>query len=184
MNVKEAKAKIRAEMKERIKNIKNRAEQDEIIARQALDTPYFMQANTAFIYVSTADEPDSRPIIEGAFELRKRVCVPKIIGPGKMIPVEIKSYDELVPGKYGILTAPDDAPEVDLKKIQVAIIPGVAFDKKSACRLGRGGGYYDRFVEECYSVCIGVCYDEQVVEDLPCEAHDGCMDFLFTGTRE
>ena len=65
---------------------------------------------------------------------------------------------------------------VDSSDIDTAIIPGIAFDRKGH-RLGRGKGYYDRFLADTpYIYKIGVCFDFQKVDHVPHSAHDVRMD--------
>ena len=66
----------------------------------------------------------------------------------------------------------------DYDSIDVAIVPGMAFDQQGH-RLGRGKGYYDRFLQSLPSVKkIGVCFDFQKVESVPAEAHDVVVDIV------
>jgi 5-formyltetrahydrofolate cyclo-ligase len=58
-------------------------------------------------------------------------------------------------------------------------VPGLAFDRRGG-RLGRGKGYYDRFLLETSGLRVGICFEDQVVEKIPGEAHDLRMDFLIT----
>lgn len=65
---------------------------------------------------------------------------------------------------------------------QALLIPGVGFDLQGS-RLGRGGGYYDRYLESYRGMKIGVCFECQVVERIYCEPHDQKMDVLITEER-
>ena len=73
------------------------------------------------------------------------------------------------------LSFPDNIGE----KIEVVIVPGLAFDLEGY-RLGRGGGFYDKFLPLLNCLKIGVAFDFQVVEKLPREDHDAKLDFLVT----
>lgn len=68
---------------------------------------------------------------------------------------------------------------------EIIIIPGLAFDSKGH-RLGRGKGYYDRYLKNSKKkelIKIGVCFNQQLVESVPCEEHDQVMDFIVTGQK-
>lgn len=97
-----------------------------------------------------------------------------------MLAVPIGSLEDLAPGYKGIpepaAPAPT-APEAD-----VIVVPGVAFTA-GGTRLGYGGGFYDRYLAEATGTRIGLCYDFQIVEDLPAGPHDIPMDRIVTEAR-
>ena len=64
-------------------------------------------------------------------------------------------------------------------KLDLIIVPGVAFDKNKN-RLGRGKGFYDKLLSEVTCCKIGICYDFQLLEYLPCEDHDIKMNLIVT----
>ena len=91
----------------------------------------------------------------------------------------VASRLELSPGRFGILEPSAEAP-VPSGGWNIIIVPGVAFDRNGG-RLGRGRGYYDRFLAQHREVFrAGVCFDEQVIASVPCESHDLRMDALVT----
>ena len=105
-----------------------------------------------------------------------------------IVPFRLRSLDELEPGYRGIpepkaslrrepgrIVAPED--------IELAIVPGLAFDT-SGNRLGRGGGFYDRFLLKLppTATVVGLAFDCQVFESIPVEPHDRPVDFLITET--
>ena len=82
----------------------------------------------------------------------------------------------MCPGEaYGILE-PTGNIFPSLENIDLVIVPGMAFNRQGD-RLGRGKGYYDKILKEASAAWkIGVCFDFQLVEELPVEAHDVRMD--------
>lgn len=70
-------------------------------------------------------------------------------------------------------------PPYHLARPEWFLVPGVGFDLTGA-RLGRGKGYYDRFLEDKDVVTIGLAWTEQLVEKIPVEEHDFHMDFIIT----
>ena len=92
--------------------------------------------------------------------------------------MELRIYtgeNDLATGCYGI-KEPTGKVFTDFAKIDVAIIPGVAFDRQGH-RLGRGKGYYDRLLSVMPQVYkIGLCFDFQVVDNVPVDSHDIRMD--------
>lgn len=146
-------------------------------------------AKCIMCYVSFGSEVFTHNCIEDWLRSGKKICVPYIAGSDSdqksMLALEITDFNELSPGSYGILEpkfetckiiSPDD--------IDVIIIPGLAFD---ICknRLGYGGGYYDRYITDVRNDCkrVAVCFDFQVVENIPAEMHDQRVDILVTDRR-
>ncbi|MBN1256785.1 MAG: 5-formyltetrahydrofolate cyclo-ligase [Planctomycetes bacterium] len=85
-------------------------------------------------------------------------------------------------GAYCILEPAPASPQVEIEQINAVLVPGRAFSPKGY-RLGRGGGYYDRFLAECPALRIAFCYEEQVVAHLPIADHDLPVDILVTPER-
>lgn len=81
-------------------------------------------------------------------------------------------------GPFGV-PVPEEEIVFDKDKIDVVIVPGVAFDKEGN-RMGYGRGYYDRFLQDISAVRVGVCHSFQVIESVPCEEHDVKMDIIVT----
>ena len=89
--------------------------------------------------------------------------------------------DNLECGAFGIIE-PQGAEAIEPAQIDLIIVPGVAFTR-SGKRCGRGKGYYDKYLsrEGFRATKIGVCYAEQLAEDIPNEPHDIVMDRVLFG---
>jgi len=116
-------------------------------------------------------------MLDEAVKNGKKVVVPYIENEAKeIVPSALKgTIEDLELGPYGILqprkeTHPEEFP---LEKIDLVIVPGVAFDEQNN-RLGRGKGYYDRFLKRLPqgTTTIGLCFDFQIINYLPQESHD------------
>jgi len=134
-------------------------------------------------YVSFRSEADTMDLIRTALDVGKRVAVPVCVPDGKLLlPCEIHSLDELVPGTWGIPEPPEHLRKgIRTEEIDLAVVPGLAFDRHFN-RLGYGGGYYDRFLPQLRedAVKIGICYDFQLVDRLPADPFDIPMDGIVT----
>ena len=115
-------------------------------------------------------------MIDEALETGKHVCVPVILKEEKrLIAGEVKDRKEDLESQHFGIYQPKagKVKEVPLENIDLVVVPGVAFDQKGV-RLGRGHGYYDRFL--CglsdKTKTIGLAFDFQVVEHLPKDSHD------------
>ncbi|HEY5561224.1 MAG TPA: 5-formyltetrahydrofolate cyclo-ligase [Clostridiaceae bacterium] len=120
---------------------------DKAIFEKLLKEKEFISCNNLFIYISFDLEINTHKIIESALEQNKNVYVPKVISKALgMIGVRIENFEELRKNKMGILE-PLEAIEIITKDdIDLAIIPGLAFDLKGN-RIGYGGGFYDRYFQ-------------------------------------
>ncbi len=103
------------------------------------------------------------------------------VEPDGMQVAQIRSLDDLVPGYRGIR---EPVRRVPGPVIDLAFVPGVAFDARGR-RLGYGGGFYDRFLAAIApgAPAVGYCFDAQVVEEVPAEAHDRRVEAIVTEQR-
>lgn len=137
---------------------------------------YFVKANTILAYHSLPDEVSTHDLIR-KYSKTKTVLLPKVIGNGEM---EIRRYrgeEDLRQGSFGIM---EPCGEIfsHYDKIDIAIIPGMAFDLKGN-RLGRGKGYYDRFLSHAPNIYkVGICFPFQLVEEVPTGENDVAMDLV------
>jgi len=107
----------------------------------------------------------------------KRIFLPRV-QDADLVFCEVASADDLEAGSFGIFE-PRDSCLVRENTWDLVLVPGLAFDATGA-RLGRGKGYYDRFLSEQSRVLIGVCFQEQVVAKVPVHASDVSVQFLAT----
>lgn len=138
----------------------------------------FEKRKNLCIYVSKKREITTHGLIKEIL-LKKNVLVPYIDGDEMKI-MPIKSFKELSEGKFMILE-PKTKKEF-LGKIDLVIVPGIAFDR-SCNRLGRGKGYYDKFLKKIDVEKIGLALEEQIIKEVPCEQHDIPLDIIITEKR-
>lgn len=137
-------------------------------------------------YVSFAYEVETWDAIQTALGRGGKVVVPFCVEEHLGL-WELGSFDELEPGRWGILEPPvtlrERWPErlVSPKQLDAVVVPGVAFDGKGN-RLGYGKGYYDRLLAAVRpeALRIGLCFDCQVASEVPAAAHDQRMHYLIT----
>ena len=133
-----------------------------------------------YIYVSTPEETDTHALISWFLENGVPVAVPRCKGQ-EMDFYYIKGMDDLEPGMMGILE-----PKISCVKAESTdapmIVPGVAFGTDGK-RIGYGGGYYDRFLRrEPDHLTIGICYDFQIIQNMPSEEQDIPVKHVVTPT--
>jgi len=156
----------------------------QLIALQFWKLPVIQQAQTILFYASSSFEVDTLAMIDKASFLGKRVALPIVEqNQRKLIPTLISSMEDVHKGTYGILEPhlnPDRV--VAVKDLDVVIVPGLAFDKKNN-RLGRGAGYYDRFLSTLPKTVttVGLAFDFQLTESLPTQGHDVPLHQIIAG---
>jgi 5-formyltetrahydrofolate cyclo-ligase len=136
--------------------------------------PQYREATTVMAFVGSRGEPDTESLFarvaaEGKTLVLPKVdgerIVPRLLGPG------------LAPGTFGI-PEPQGEPVAPIG-LDLVIVPGLAFTPDGR-RLGQGGGHYDRLLAELPHSCatVGVCFVEQLLDDLPEEQHDRKVDIV------
>lgn len=141
--------------------------------------PIFEDARSVFIFNATEEEPMTRPIIRAALMNGKEVYLPRIEGD-VMVCVPYREGDALAMNEYGISEPIAEAlPFEKALALDLAIVPLVAFDKDKH-RLGRGKGYYDRFLKRFSGVSLGYAFSVQECDSVPIEPHDVTLDYIFT----
>lgn len=138
----------------------------------------FASSDTVLMYAAIASEVDLDPLMRLALGRGVRVCVPRVDwDSGTMTPALVSNLDDdLVTSRYGVRSPGAWCDEIALSELEMVLVPGLAFDRFGA-RLGRGAGFYDRLLDggiECPTV--GVCFADQIVEQVPTEEHDCAMD--------
>lgn len=139
-----------------------------------LSTDLYAQASTLYGYLSYNQEVRTEGIMKQALMDGKRVAVPKIFDD-EMRFIYITNLDEIETGYKGIPEPIADTPVAD-DKCALVLMPGIAFDEKGG-RIGYGGGFYDRFLSlEREHKTVALCFDFQMVEELPMEEFDIPVD--------
>ncbi len=130
------------------------------------ELPEYQQASTVMAFKGFGSEPDTDPLFARAAAEGKRLLVPRIEA-GEIVVCDADG--PMVRSRIGVEEPQGPALPIDL--IQFVIVPGLAFTP-DGYRLGYGGGFYDRFLPRVPAPNAGVCFAEQLVDELPVEAHD------------
>ncbi len=157
------------------------------IARRLFSRPEYRKAKTVFCYISSGSEVGTGEIVAAALQEGKTVAVPLVEEDRKSLrAVPVRDPErELAPGFRGIREPADrESPGIDPRELDLAVVPGTAFDR-SGNRLGRGGGYYDRFLPRLRPGVpkIGLAFECQVVEEIIPDPHDAPVDLVITEDR-
>ncbi len=174
------KADLRREMRIRLKTLGTaRAEKSRAIVAVLAAHPAFLAAETVALFAPLPSEPDIELLWEKSGH---RFCYPRVVGPDLEF-VAVRHVEELAPAAWNpLLREPAAGPQIIAPaEIALILVPGLAFTRDGR-RLGRGGGYYDRLLalHRPHAIALGVCFDLQIVPDIPCEPHDQRVDAVLT----
>lgn len=181
----ESKAELRRAIKTRLERLSenDRRIESQILVRELRkllgETP-----RTIGIYIPYLDEPNIRPLIEELLRNRWTVCMPHLEG-NVMVMKHLGSLEDVVKNSdTGLFEPPGGSETIAPFSIDTVIVPGRAFTKEGI-RLGRGNGGYDRWIEKLRKAnpdakCIGVCFECQVVQEIPEESHDQRVDVVMS----
>lgn len=173
MNKKELRQLIRT--RKRLFDKQALDEQSLVRIEQLMSHPRLIAAKTIMMYYSLPDEVDTHEAIRLLAKQGKTILLPVVTGEDTMILRRYARAADLQIGAFGIME-PVGQPFNNYNQIELAIVPGVAFDAEGH-RLGRGRGYYDRFLPLLpHAYKLGLCFDFQKVEHVPTDANDICMD--------
>jgi 5-formyltetrahydrofolate cyclo-ligase len=139
-------------------------------------SPLFRQAARIVCYHALPDEVQTAVFLAKWYR-RKQIFLPVVDGERlRLYPYQ--GENNLKPGAFGIMEPPSDDEET-IAGIDLAIIPGVAFDRQLN-RLGRGKGFYDRLLPEFRKPVTGICYHFQLFDTVPVDEHDCKMTQIIT----
>lgn len=168
------------ELRRQIREQKRAMTEEQIVAASSrlgelfLNCPQYKQAQTIYGYLPYNQEVRTVPMLEQAMKDGKRVAVPKCYGDE----MRFIYMDDLSKVEKGYANIPEpiaDEPVAD-DKTALVLMPGMAFTKDGK-RMGYGGGFYDKFLAaEPNHPTVALCYDFQMVEDLPTEDYDIPVD--------
>lgn len=151
------------------------ATESEKIMKKLSNHSDFQNSGIVMLYASLPDEVQTLGFIE-EWRNRKRIILPTVVRDD-IIPVELTAGSGMVEGDFHILEPennPYDGP------IDLIVVPGMAFDRQGH-RLGRGKGYYDRFLIKYPEVkTIGICFNFQMLDEVPAEPHDQLINEIIT----
>lgn len=181
MTIPEEKQRLRKEVRalERKLDAAYRAQADRAIADKVLELPLYQHARTVFCFVSTEYEIETRPILLDALQTGRRLCVPRCAADRRMELVVIRSLDELELGAFDILEPKAGLPTLTPEEVDFAVLPCLSCDRKGR-RLGRGGGYYDRFLAAYRGTMACLCRERLLQEEIPVDKQDVPVSWLIT----
>ena len=158
----------------------------EIIIKKFLTTELYQNADHIMLFAAFGSELNLLPLIEIIIKSGKHAYLPVVDKKTKRIlPIEVHSLADLKTSSYGIPEpSAENYQETTANLLDLIITPAVAFDNDKY-RIGYGAGYYDRFFASLKKdiIKIGVGFDEQLILEVPREAHDIQLNYVLTDKR-
>ena len=165
------KAELRKKILQEMKALSQEQKQamDRALTDRLLQHPFYQEAKVIATYLSFTHEFQTQELIEQALKDGKKVLIPKTYPKGRM---EFVVYDpqQLAKTSFGLLEPQGDLEVVDPSQIDLIHVPGLAFSKEGY-RIGYGGGYYDRYLENFGRHSLSTIYPCQI-QDFNSEDHD------------
>ena len=180
-----SKQNLRQEMRQRKKTYGS--EQLRRMSQPIIETllahPRLMSAHTILLYASLADEVNTHELINTLLQQGKTLLLPVVVDDHTMKICRYTHDTNVGHGSFGIMEPQAEA-FTDYEQIDLILVPGMAFDRHGH-RLGRGKGYYDRLLPRIPAAYkAGICFPFQIVEEVPAEAFDICMDIIITSNED
>ena len=142
---------------------------DQALTERLLHHPFYQEAKVIATYLSFPHEFQTQELIEQALKDGKKVLIPKTYPKGRMEFV-VYNPQQLVKTSFGLLEPQGELEVVEASQIDLIHVPGLAFTTEG-CRIGYGGGYYDRYLEHFTGHTLSTIYPCQV-QDFITENHD------------
>ena len=181
-----AKASLREQVRARLKDLPV-AERDSAstqLRTRLAGAKWFVDAPVILFFAPLPDEPDVWPLLETVMACGKVIALPRFSSAAEGYrAAEIRNLaTDVIPGQFGAREPAAHCPEVPLNRLDLTLVPGVAFDARGA-RLGRGKGFFDRLLALVRGRTCGVAFEEQLVEAVPLEPHDIRLHCILTPLR-
>lgn len=157
-----------------------RRRKSRLIFKKLLREPSFRKAKCVALYYGVPGEVETRPFLKKILK-SKKVYLPRVQLQRKdLVFRRFCALSDLEKNAYAIMEPKVQCLKRSAFKMDLIVVPGVAFDKKGG-RLGRGAGYYDRLLRKAPKVPkFGLCFREQIVKKVPMRSHDIRMDKVIT----
>jgi 5-formyltetrahydrofolate cyclo-ligase len=183
------KNEIREEIENKLNQLSEtqRAEKKSNIEANLFGFANFIEAKIALLYVAHPGEVDTNRIIEQSIKQGKIIVLPAFRSEKRTVPLlKVTNMEtDLKPGPRGVLEpVSGQCKPVPIDCIDIAIIPGAAFDEKGG-RIGSGRGYYDRLIPKLPITTrkVSLAFEEQILPVVPMDSHDKYVDIIITDQR-
>ncbi|MGF1678591.1 MAG: 5-formyltetrahydrofolate cyclo-ligase [Candidatus Methylacidiphilales bacterium] len=181
--ISEEKARLRTELQNALRtlSVSQRHQASSRIQKFLFDSHLWKSSQTIMLFSALPGEPRTIEILRQALQEDKICAYPKVHPATREMKLySVRSPERLVRGNYGILEPDTDhAESVDISRVELICVPGLGFDPLGN-RLGRGYGFYDRFLNQRQFTgrSAGLHFKCQLVPTIPTQSHDQKVDYL------
>lgn len=181
------KEQLREQLRRRINAIapEDLHERGAAACMRLVETPVYRRAEVVMVFLSMEHEVDTNHVALHCWNNMKRVLAPRVAWEQRrLLPTEIHSLTNDVRDSDRGIREPIDGMPIPVADIDIVIVPGLGFDRDGN-RLGRGSGFYDRFLchRDFRGVACALALEDQVVDAIPSEQRDVRMHMLVTDKR-
>ena len=187
--VRESRKNVLKETADRLAGFSNEElkKKTELVEQKLLGFANFMEAHHALLYLQRNSEIATENIIRKSLEMKKGVVLPAFSESKHSISLfSINDYDkDLVKREFDLLEPdPDHCKKVNLSEIDIAVIPGLAFDEKGG-RIGFGEGFYNRLITRLPETTrrVSIAFEEQIADQVEMESRKYNVDIIITDKR-
>lgn len=172
------------ELRRRIREIEagmtedQRADSNSAMQKRFLGLEQVQQADTILLYASMGREVDTTQLLQVLCRQGKRVLLPCCM-PGNEMVARVYDPQHLTKHPYGMWEPSPECEAVEKEQIDLILVPGVCYDR-TCMRLGRGGGFYDRYLADYQGVTVGWCREVLLQERVPAEPWDRPVQLVLT----
>ncbi|RKL68723.1 5-formyltetrahydrofolate cyclo-ligase [Salipaludibacillus neizhouensis] len=154
------------------------------IYRQLYQLVDWKSSEIIAVTIAVGIELDTMPLIKQAWKQGKKIAVPRCSPKDKKLDFYyLENVNQLETSFYGLKEPdPHKCEYVDMKDIDLMIVPGIVFDDRGY-RIGHGGGYYDRMLADYLFHTVSICFDFQIKGKLPVESHDIPVNKIVTPSK-
>lgn len=179
---------VKKELRQRLRKILAEIPPEELETKslrachRLFEQPQYVKAEVVMVYLSLPTEIDTSALVLRAWQDRKRVLAPKVSwSHRRMSPVEIRSLTEDLAVSHMGIREPVSGIPFPISMIDLVIVPGLAFDQYGH-RLGRGRGFYDRFLAhpEFKGTACALAFEKQMTASIPVGPLDRHVHMLVT----
>jgi len=165
------KSKLRKQVLQEMKAVPQKQKQamDRALTKRFLQHPFYQEAKTIATYLSFPHEFQTQELIEQALKDGKKVLIPKTYPKGRMEFV-VYNPQQLAKTSFGLLEPQGDLEVMEPSQIDLIHVPGLTFTREGY-RIGYGGGYYDRYLENFAGQTMSTIYPCQIQTFNP-DSHD------------
>lgn len=186
--IREKKVGIRNEMVRKIEGFSENERQarTDQIEERLFGFANFIESRIPLLYLNLPTEVPTENIIRRCFMQNKIVILPVFEKNKTVSLMKVDDFDrDLKPGPRGVLQPdPEKCKSVPLDRVDIAVVPGFAFDEKGG-RIGSGNGYYDWLIPELSATTrkVALAFEEQIIPQIPMESHDKFVDIIVSNQR-